>query len=184
VGQIRIIGGKWRNRRLTVVPHPSLRPTPDRVRETLFNWLQQDLVNARCLDLFAGTGILGLEALSRGAAHVTFVDNYPQAIRAITQAITTLNAEKFCDIVSIDAMRFIAQSIDPWDIIFLDPPFDTDLLIQLLSSLPQTRAVAAHTLIYIESPTPLTADVLGAHWRCLKQKTAGDVAYHLVQRVF
>jgi len=183
-GRVRIIAGKWRGRTLKVLEHPGLRPTPDRVRETLFNWLGMNVVGARCLDLFAGTGALGFEALSRGAKAVVFVDKFPPAIKALHESAITFNALPCCEIVRESAVSYlekIKNKDQVFDIIFLDPPFATPLLAQSMSLLATSKLVGPHTLIYLESPRPLTAEDLPAHWQVLKEKVAGEVAYHLVQ---
>lgn len=183
-GRVRIIAGKWRGRSLKVLDHPGLRPTPDRVRETLFNWLATDVVGARCLDLFAGTGALGFEALSRGAKKVVFVDKFPPAIKALCESAVTLNALEHCEIVRESAVSYLEQiknKESAFDIIFLDPPFATPLLLQSIDILSNSNLVRSGTLIYIEAPRPLTVGDLPRHWQLLKQKIAGEVAYHLVQ---
>lgn len=182
--RIRIIGGKWRGRLLKVLTHPDLRPTPDRVRETLFNWLAMHIVGARCLDLFAGTGALGFEALSRGAKQVVFVDKYPPVIESIANTAKELNATQDCEFHRASAVSFlepIKESSPAFDIIFLDPPFATPLLSQSMAVLAESTLVNNQTLLYLESPIPLTQADLPAHWQILRAKTAGEVAYHLVQ---
>ncbi len=182
-GKIRIIGGKWRGRSLKVLSHEGLRPTPDRVRETVFNWLQSHIVNARCLDLFAGTGALGFEALSRGAKEVIFVEKHLPIMSSIENTAKTLEANN-CDFIRMSAISYlekIKEFSPAFDIIFLDPPFATPLLAQCIDILAKSTLVNANTLIYIESPTPLTTGDLPVLWQLLKAKTAGEVAYHLVQ---
>lgn len=183
IGRVRIIAGKWRGRVLKVLTHPGLRPTPDRVRETLFNWLAGHIVDARCLDLFAGSGALGFEALSRGAKQVVFVDKYPPAIKTIHECAKILDALASCELNRASAVSYLALIEDesPFDIIFLDPPFATPLLSQSIEVLAKSRLVHPKTLIYIESPKVLTQEMLPLHWQLLKQKVAGEVAYHLVQ---
>lgn len=183
-GRIRIIGGKWRGRYLNVLTYPSLRPTPDRVRETLFNWLAPTIVHARCLDLFAGSGALGFEALSRGAKEVIFIDNHANGIKAIKEAAQTLQTLSHCEIISGDSLRWLQQArkMGPsFDIIFLDPPFSSELLTQSIALLADSEVVGAKTLIYIESQKLISNVELPSGWQLLKQKTAGNVAYHLVQ---
>lgn len=182
-GRVRIIAGKWRGRSLKVLDQPGLRPTPDRVRETLFNWLATDVVGARCLDLFAGTGALGFEALSRGAKEVVFVDKFPPAIKAIHESAVTFNALSCCEIVRESAVNYLEKIKQgpAFDIIFLDPPFATSLLSQSIDILANSNLVAPRTLLYIEAPRLLTEQDLPADWQLLKQKSAGEVAYHLVQ---
>lgn len=183
-GTIRIIAGKWRGRQIKVLPHIGVRPTPSRVRETVFNWLMGELNDAQCLDLFAGSGALGFEALSRGAKHVIFVDAQIPIIKAIKQTATLFNALGECETMLCDGLSFlrhIKPTQKPFDVIFLDPPFATDLLSKSLALLAASSVVTDKTLIYIESSQVLTQAELPAGWQLLKQKVAGEVAYHLVQ---
>ncbi|MGE3318523.1 MAG: 16S rRNA (guanine(966)-N(2))-methyltransferase RsmD [Candidatus Berkiella sp.] len=182
-GSIRIIAGKWRGRQIKVLPHIGVRPTPSRVRETVFNWLNANIVDATCLDLFAGSGALGFEALSRGAAHVVFVDAQIPIVKAIKNTATLFNAHQDCEVVLSDGVRYLrhVKSQKPFDIIFLDPPFATILLRKSLEALAGHHQVSDKTLIYIESEQPLTVEKLPLGWQLLKQKVAGEVAYHLVQ---
>ncbi|MFI4938421.1 MAG: 16S rRNA (guanine(966)-N(2))-methyltransferase RsmD [Candidatus Berkiellales bacterium] len=179
-GKIRIIGGKWRGRQLKVIAASALRPTPDRIRETLFNWLATQIVDARCLDLFAGTGALGFESLSRGAKQVVFVESHLPAVNMLKSTIENLGVQNACEVIFSDAVKWLQQTPDtPYDVIFLDPPFSSPLLQQCLPLL-ESR-VGPHTLIYIEARNVLNHNTLPTHWQILKQKTAGEVAYHLVQ---
>jgi len=182
-GIIRIIGGKWRSRQIKVIAHPGLRPTPDRVRETVFNWLTGRIQNARCLDLFAGSGALGFEALSRGAKSVTFVEKYVSVVKAIHQSAASLEALNACEIVLGDGLRWLRQHfhLEAFDVIFLDPPFAADLLPKCFTLLSEGGFVKPNTLIYIEAPKPLTAKKLPDSWQILKQSTAGEVVFHLVE---
>lgn len=180
--KVRIIGGKWRGRQLPVLTHESLRPTSDRIRETLFNWLMGQVVGARCLDLFAGTGALGFEALSRGAQQVVLIEKYLPAFKAIQNSIQSLDAQQACEVIQSDALAFLQRSVSapPFDIIFLDPPFASDLLAQTLLILEKSTLIAPHTLIYIETPIQGTT-AIPTHWQLLKEKTAGAVCYRLFQ---
>lgn len=183
-GSIRIIAGKWRGRQIKVLPHIGVRPTPSRVRETVFNWLTGSLNGALCLDLFAGSGALGFEALSRGANKVIFVDAQIPIVKAIKNTATLLNAHDECEIILSDGLRYLRHppsTHPPFDIIFLDPPFATVLLSKSMEVLATHPQVTSQTLLYIESPKPLTPENLPANWQLLKQKVAGEVAYHLVQ---
>lgn len=183
-GTIRIIAGKWRGRQIKVLPHIGVRPTPSRVRETVFNWLMGNLVDANCLDLFAGSGALGFEALSRGAKHVTFVDVQIPTIKAIKSTATLFNALDECETVLSDGLSFLRHvkpNSKPFDLIFLDPPFATDLLSKSMALLAASSLVNDKTLLYIESSQVLSQDALPTGWQMLKQKVAGEVAYHLVQ---
>lgn len=187
-GFVRIIGGKWRGRTLKVENHTTLRPTPDRVRETLFNWLMHDISGARCLDLFAGTGALGFEALSRGAKEVVFIESYSPIVKALESTALVLEAQSGCEIILSDSIAWLksiqqknSSGIAAFDIIFLDPPYLSDLLPQAISLLATSNLIHAQTRIYIEARKPLSEAEIPASWHCLKQKVAGEVAYHLIQ---
>ena len=128
--KIRIIGGSWRGRRVSFPDTPGLRPTPDRVRETLFNWLQPSIVESRCLDLFAGSGALGLEALSRGAREVVFVEKDPLTARALQAELTRLGGHPRARVMELGAARFLRVPGEPFDVVFLDPPFGIGALAE------------------------------------------------------
>ena len=178
---LRIIGGVWRGRRLRFPPSPEIRPTPDRVRETLFNWLAARVPGARCLDLFAGSGALGLEALSRGAAHATFVERDPAAASEICARLAQWGAHA-ASVEQTDARGFLARPpAAPFDIVFLDPPFASTLLDETAARLEQGGWLADGALIYVESPADATPR-LPAAWTPLKAKRAGEVGYHLYSR--
>ena len=176
-GEVRIIGGAWRSRRIRFTDRPGLRPTPDRVRETLFNWLGQDLTGRDCLDLFAGSGALGFEAASRGARRVVMVESDAAAWRALQEnrealAATTVTA------VRADALEFLKNHQDRYHVVFLDPPFADDHWPQLLARLPQY--LAAGGLVYCERAQSLAA--LGG-WKVVKSGRAGQVSHQLLKRV-
>ena len=178
-GKIRIIGGRWRHRYIHIPLLPELRPTPNRIRETLFNWLTSPIHGARCLDLFAGSGALGFEALSRGAAHVTFVDQSEAVLKVLKQNAERLNAQhatflrgKFPNhMPSLPPMRY--------DIIFLDPPFYQGMIPSALTWLEQQSSLKNGSLIYIERENNLTLLELLGKWTLLKEKKAGHVIYSL-----
>jgi 16S rRNA (guanine966-N2)-methyltransferase len=150
-GQVRIVGGRWRNTRLPVPNLPGLRPSSDRVRETLFNWLTGQLTGARVLDLFAGTGALGLEALSRGADTAVLVERDPGLVRQLGEVVTRLKATDQASVVHADALAWLDQQPeDAFDIAFIDPPFAAGLWDQVLARLP--RLLAPGAWLYIESP--------------------------------
>lgn len=177
-GELRIIGGSWRSRKLSFSNAEGLRPTSDRIRETLFNWLSPHIPGAHCLDLFAGSGALGLEALSRGAASCDFIDNNAQTCRQIQDHLQTLS----CDHATThctQAENYLARSQKSYDIIFLDPPFQKALLQPAINILAQV-ALKTKTLIYIETAKqePVT---LPAHWQQNKEKIAGQVCYRLIE---
>ncbi len=177
--QLRIIGGQWRGRKLQFPAVPHLRPTSDRVRETLFNWLQTEVIGADCLDLFAGSGALGLEAMSRGAASVTFVDSHRLAIRQL-QENSRLLACPACRFVCADAPSFLS-SAEPqrFDLVFLDPPFQYTISSQLAALLTERQWLGPNAKIYLESALNAPPPELPASWELLKNKKAGQVRYQL-----
>jgi 16S rRNA (guanine966-N2)-methyltransferase len=176
---LRIIGGTWRGRKLRFAASAAIRPTPDRVRETLFNWLAGAVPGARCLDLFAGSGALGLEALSRGAAHVTFVEHDAAAARELGARLKEWQAPD-ASVQQADALRFLESAAgQPYDIAFLDPPFDAQLL-QPAATLLAQRWLKDGALIYVECAAREGLPALPPRWRVLKAKQAGEVGYHLL----
>jgi 16S rRNA (guanine966-N2)-methyltransferase len=177
--RLRIVGGRWRGSRIEFPAIDAIRPSPDRVRETLFNWLQTSIVGARCLDLFAGSGALGIEALSRGAAEVTFVDREPQIGRHITQTLQRLAANGATVQVE-DAARFLGRAPRPFDVVFLDPPFASALLQTAFDKLPQGW-LAGDAYIYVESPADVPLPPLPTGWTVYRSKQAGQVGYHLLR---
>ena len=180
-GAIRIIGGRWRSRRLPVTAGPGLRPTPDRVRETLFNWLAPYIAGARCLDLFAGTGALCLEALSRGAAWVVMVERSAAVRRQLQANIARLGAEN-AEIVGLDALEFLAGRAQAFDIVFLDPPFAAagNMIRRCSEHLPHGWIRPAG-LVYVEAPRVLKPLPVPTEWEYLRSGTAGQVGYHLLR---
>ena len=176
--EVRIIGGRWRGRKLRFVATEGLRPTPDRVRETLFNWLAPVIRGARCLDLFAGSGALGLEALSRGAAAVTFVERDAAAAERLAATPGELGAED-AEVLCRDAREFLAAPARRFDVVFLDPPFGADLLPELLPRLAAGGWLAPGAHVYAEAPAasglPAWPAPLAAH----RSGRAGEVGYHL-----
>jgi 16S rRNA (guanine966-N2)-methyltransferase len=178
---LRIIGGAWRGRRLRFPPTQDIRPTPDRVRETLFNWLAARVPGAGCLDLFAGSGALGFEALSRGAARLTFVEHDPRAAREIAARLEEWGAQGG-RVENVDARRFLERTpAEPFDIVFLDPPFASTLLEESTARLEQGGWLASGALVYIECPGE-RAPAVPRGWTPLKAKRAGEVGYHLYSR--
>ena len=172
---IRIIGGQWRGRRLRFPNVPALRPTPDRVRETLFNWLGQDLTGKVTLDPFAGSGALSLEALSRGAALAVAVDKDPQLVRALATTAAKLGTQAL-ETHCADARAFLAQDTRAYDVIFLDPPFSEDAWTQLLPA--AAARLAEGGMLYVEAPAPIAAPAALTLWR---RDKAGQVHYHLLR---
>ena len=185
--QLRIIGGKWRGRKLNFVNAQGLRPTLDRVRETLFNWLQPVIYNAHCLDLYSGSGALGFEALSRGAAQVTMVDNNCRVISQINQNLQLLSCEN-SDAVCMDAIDFLSrqnlQSTDKssYQVVFLDPPFNQGLLDSCFEKIEQQQLLANNSYIYIEAEKNYQLNNIPNQWQKIKEKQAGQLAYYLFYR--
>ncbi|MCZ6619428.1 MAG: 16S rRNA (guanine(966)-N(2))-methyltransferase RsmD [Gammaproteobacteria bacterium] len=188
--EVRIIGGKWKGRKLSFPASRTLRPTLGRVRETLFNWLMADLEDARCLDLFAGSGALGFEALSRGARQVNFVDNNYQTAKALRNNVTQLlgnaagpdrarvhlqSAWKFLD-------RCQSREEARWEVIFLDPPFDSGSLERALAAIAERNLLTAHGRVYIEQPA--NTALIHPGWRVAKTSRAGDNQFGLLAREF
>lgn len=182
--RLRIIGGRWRGVPITFPPVDAIRPSPDRVRETLFNWLQHDIAGARCLDLFAGSGALGIEALSRGAAHVTFVDREPAIGRHLKETLARLGGTD-ASVVVDEASRFLtrrdpSQEWQPFDIVFLDPPYASGLLPAICEELDRGW-LAPSAYVYLESPADQPLPRMPAGWAVHRTKRAGQVGYHLLR---
>jgi 16S rRNA (guanine966-N2)-methyltransferase len=178
---VRIIGGGWRGRRVNFPDIPGLRPTPDRVRETLFNWLQHDIAGARCLDLFAGSGALGLEALSRGAKELVFVEQAVAAARGLQEQLTRLGGAGKAQVVEMGAARFLRTPAPPFDIVFLDPPYGREALSEYVPMLDCGNWLKVGGLVYLENEKSAGPPALPAHWEMLKSKAAGEVGYHLAR---
>lgn len=181
VGQIRIIAGKWRGRKLPVPDSPGLRPTTDRVKETLFNWLAPVIQEARCLDCFAGSGSLGFEALSRYAGKVVMLE----AERAIAQGLQKNLAllDTNCgQVIHTNALSWLEGDATPFDVVFLDPPFRQGLLPQTVALLEQRGWLAEEAWIYVETESENAAVETPPTWRLHREKIAGQVAYRLYQR--
>jgi 16S rRNA (guanine966-N2)-methyltransferase len=178
---LRIIAGKWRGRRFRFTAEADIRPTPDRVRETLFNWLQAHVPQARCLDLCAGSGALGLEALSRGAARVHFVESDATAVRELRERLLEWGAQGGT-VERADTLRYLRGKPEPFDIVFLDPPFAAGLLGTAAHLLDDREWLAPAALIYVESAARAELPALPASWRLLKAKRAGEVGYHLFEK--
>ncbi len=198
--QLRIIAGQWRGRKLSFADGEGLRPTMDRVRETLFNWLQNEIAGARCLDLFSGSGALGLEALSRYAGEVVMIDKNPQAVRMIRTNLELLSADN-AQILQMDARSYLdslyalsqaakgsslqaAKGSTPpqlFDIVFLDPPFNKQLVEPLCQLLDKADCLSDQAGIYIEIEKQTTLAGLPKGWEVVKSKTTGQLAYYLVR---
>ena len=174
-GTLRVIGGKYRSRLLRVPESPGLRPTPDRVRETLFIWLGQDLGGLACLDLFAGSGALGFEAASRGAVRVVLVEKDRAAVAELERSRAALDATQVT-IVGGEAVDYLARGRDRFDVVFLDPPFRQNAVPAILGILPARLEPGAR--VYVESEAPVE---VAAPWTELKRARAGQVSYQLLQ---
>ena len=177
-GQVRIIGGQWRGRKLPVSDWEGLRPTSDRIRETLFNWLTPAVSGASCVDLFAGSGALGFEALSRGADDCLFVDNNARGCRSLNELIEQLGARNRASVFCGDALRAPLEE-NNCDIVFIDPPFGTGLVNPCLEWLVQEGYLSKHALIYVETERSLSVNAPAL--RLLKEKTAGEVCFRLYE---
>ncbi|WGZ95361.1 MAG: 16S rRNA (guanine(966)-N(2))-methyltransferase RsmD [Candidatus Thiothrix putei] len=171
---LRIIGGEWRSRKLRFADVPGLRPTPDRVRETLFNWLQTQVPGARCLDLFAGSGALGLEALSRGASEVVMVEKHPAAAKALRDNIALLGAQQAV-LVHDDAFRYLQRETGAFDLIFLDPPFRKNLLEPVLETLLAKSLLNPDGMIYLEQEADAAINFGRFNLRIHRETQAGQV---------
>ncbi|MCW9047382.1 MAG: 16S rRNA (guanine(966)-N(2))-methyltransferase RsmD [Gammaproteobacteria bacterium] len=183
-GKLRIIGGMWRSRFLQVADLPGLRPTTDRVRETLFNWLQNDIPGADCLDLFAGSGALSFESASRGAASVTMIENQRQAAEVLSANIRDLKAEVM-QLLQCDALNWLSKpAVRKYDVVFIDPPFDSDYLSQACELLESNQYLAEFACVYLEMNRKQDLPILPENWNVVRQKKAGQVGYYLVRRNF
>lgn len=176
--RVRIISGQWRGRRIDFPDLPELRPTPDRVRETLFNWLQGIVEGSRCLDLFAGSGALGFEAASRGAESVVMVDRDPEVVQHLRREAEKLDAPQV-EIILANAQAYLASSPPPFDIVFLDPPFESGLLAPLCQALEEYGALKSSARVYLEIAAAADVPELPASWELLKSQRAGQVGYYL-----
>ncbi|KMK51240.1 16S rRNA methyltransferase [[Actinobacillus] muris] len=181
-GEVRVIGGRWRGRKLPVLNAEGLRPTTDRVKETLFNWLMMDIAHAHCLDCFAGSGSLGIEALSRQAQAVTFLEKFATAADLLAQNLKRLAAENG-KVVQTDSLAYLAQANPqvPFDIVFVDPPFHQHYVPQVLIHLARNGWLAENALIYVETEKDHPPLELPSHWQIIKEKTAGQVVSRLIR---
>jgi len=177
--QLRIIAGRWRGRKLTFIPAEGLRPTSDRVRETLFNWLSPAINDARCADLFAGSGALGLEALSRGARFCDFIDTSQGAVRQIGEHLRKLEAVSQGDCHCLSASQYLTTVQQQLDIAFIDPPFGKGLVLPTCLELAASDLLSPQALVYVESPAEEALTNLPSGWQAHREKIAGNVAYRL-----
>jgi 16S rRNA (guanine966-N2)-methyltransferase len=180
-GHVRIIGGQWRGKRLRVPELPGVRPTPDRVRETLFNWLAPVIGGSRCLDLFAGTGVLGFEAASRGAREVVLIERDHGVAERLREAAAALAPDRLA-VVEADALVWLGSPARPFDVVFLDPPYDAGLLQRATQCLEAGGWLAPGAFIYLEAPAEAGPPLLPDGWRLHRSGRAGAVGYHLALR--
>lgn len=180
-GQVRIIAGQWRSRKLHFPDSDGLRPTGDRMREMLFNWLQSDVYGARCLDVFAGSGALGLEALSRGAAQVDFCEQALFVANALKQNLALLGCNQ-AQVYMTDALQWLTQpNVAPYDVVFIDPPFQLALQQRCCELLQQQALLTDGAWVYVEQPVQQAALQLPENWDLAKQKSLGAVQAMLYQ---
>jgi len=179
--QVRIIAGRWRGRRLHFSAQQGLRPTPNRLRETLFNWLQPDLAGAHCLDLFAGSGALGFEAISRGADRAVLVDNNPRTAKWLQQCCRELNCEQIT-VVNQTAQAWLPSCKEQFDVIFLDPPFAARELVETTALLETCGVLRPEAWIYLEQSRRQSVDRVPENWWLQRQKIQGEILFSLYQR--
>ena len=180
--QLRLIGGEWRGRKLRFPDAPNLRPTPDRVRETVFNWLAPMIYGARCLDLFAGSGALGLEALSRGAAFTTFVDSHKKVTSVLKEHLNLLDINDKAEVLQQDGVKLLKREAQKYDLVFLDPPYHLDFMQIVVPLLENNDWLADNAMLYLEIEKRQSLPEVPKNWKQLKEKTAGEVNYYLFQR--
>jgi 16S rRNA (guanine966-N2)-methyltransferase len=180
LSSVRIIGGRWRGRKLPVLNEAGLRPTPDRVRETLFNWLMPTIQDTVVLDICAGTGVLGFEALSRGASKVLFIESNKKLCGAIREIREVLDAE--AEVIQQNATDLgLVLTERKFDLVFLDPPYQSDLYFEVITQLVEGNYFAKNALMYIETSTNAVVNFVPESWQKIRSKTAGDVRYELFQ---
>lgn len=179
--KLRIIGGCWRSRQIIFDNIEGLRPTPARVRETLFNWLQYDVMASLCLDLYAGSGVLGFEAASRGAKQVIQVEKNALVCQYLKANAIKLAATQI-KLINSDAFHFLASNEYAFDLVFIDPPFNKNMAIQSCQWLEENARLATTAKIYLEIERKLSLKGIPKNWQCLKAKSAGEIDYYLFQR--
>jgi 16S rRNA (guanine966-N2)-methyltransferase len=181
---VRIISGKYKSRKIIFPDRPGIRPTGSRIRESLFNWIQADIVNSRCLDLFSGSGALGIEALSRGAEKTTFIESDFETAICLEKNLQTLNAANGI-VVRANAMSWLESqnNIEPFGFVFLDPPFKKNLLLECISLLESNYMISDNGNIYIETEADFNLRQLPPTWRLMQKKQAGQVSYCLYSKI-
>ena len=180
-GFVRIISGSWRGRKLPVHDLEGLRPTIDRVKETLFNWVAQDIPNATCLDVFAGSGGLGFEAASRQAKMVTLLEMNPKAAKQLSDNAKELKADNI-KVENIDAISYLSKPGTPYDVVFLDPPFRKGLLAETVNLLESNGWLAEDAVMYVETEKELKLEGMPENWELYRDKTTGQSSYRLFHR--
>lgn len=181
-GKVRVIAGLWRGRKLPVLNAEGLRPTTDRVKETLFNWLMNDVAGSRCLDCFAGSGSLGIEALSRQAQAVVFLEKFVNAANLLKNNLTSLKTTNGT-VINTDTLQYLAQKnpAQGFEVVFVDPPFNHGFLPKVLKLLADNQWLADNALIYVETEKNHPPLELPNNWQIIKEKTAGQVISRLIQ---
>lgn len=182
LGEVRVIAGRWRGRKLPVLNEEGLRPTTDRVKETLFNWLMNDIAGSRCLDCFAGSGSLGIEALSRQAQAVVFLEKFTHVANQLKQNLALLKTSDG-QVVNTDSLQWLAQKnhTEPFDVVFIDPPFHFDFVPKVLKLLAENHWLAPNALLYVETEKTHAPLALPENWHIIKEKSAGMVTSRLIQ---
>lgn len=179
--EIRIIGGLYRGKKIHFPVVDGLRPTPDRVKETLFNWLMHDIKGARCLDAFAGSGSLGIEAFSRGASQVVFVEQTIAAYKNLQKIIAQFNSPSSLHLIKDDARNYLQACNSSFDLIFLDPPFSQNYLPVCINSIVKNKLLSSKGLLYLETPETISLDL--EQWKLIKFKQAGQVFSSLFEKL-
>lgn len=182
MGEVRVIAGIWRGRKLPVLNAEGLRPTTDRMKETLFNWLMMDIAGSRCLDCFAGSGSLGIEALSRQAQAVTFLEKFATAANQLRNNLNSLKCDSGT-VIQTDSLQFLAQknSGAPFDVVFIDPPFHLNFVPQILTHLANNGWLSQNALIYVETEKGHPPLALPPNWQIIKEKNMGMVQCRLIR---
>ena len=182
--KVRIIGGKFRGQNINFSNSEDLRPTGNRIKETLFNWLAVPIIDSNCLDLFAGSGSLSIESVSRGAFSATMIEKNNSAFLALKRNCSHLGIENVT-IIKADAKKWLAEhkNLKPFDLIFLDPPFSSNLLTSCCSLLEKNGLLAENAHIYVETDRSYSAFIIPSNWQLLKEKTSGQVSYRLYKRI-
>lgn len=184
-GKIRIIGGKWKGKKISFILDKDIRPTPDRAKETLFNWLGQNLNEYTCLDLFAGTGAMGFESLSRGAEKVTFVELNKNLFSELRKIITELKCEESTEIFHQDCMDWLEQNKpeNPFDLVFVDPPFNKNFVMEIFEKLSERKFINENSTIYLECEKNLDISFIENSYRVYKEKFFGGKSYRLFKKI-